>query len=204
MLTENQKEAFRKIKKKLKTEEGGLNAKQRGDFYYRMSKILKDELEGLNDLVFLLNELPDSYLEKIDLSEVTKSAMGLTEGLVKKIGPSPYASRDKEGKYHIYRHFKVDMSGKLPGVTQATASIDVVYEATVEEVQFFQRLTDHIILLEEMYRYNERPNEILTPEEMDKKVASIVKGRTYTATVVGLVSSPTEETAKTSRKEISQ
>ena len=196
MLTENQKEAFRKIKEKVKPEEGGLTAKQKGDFYFRMSKILKDDLEGLNGLTTLLNELPDSYLEKINLSKVTQFAMKLTEELVKKIGPSPYAARDGEGKYHIHRFYRVDMTDKLLGLTQATASIEVIYEASEEEVQFFRRLTEHTSRLEAMYQENERPNEILTPEEMEKSVTFATKGRPYKTMVMGLVGQPNEEAEK--------
>ena len=122
--------------------------------------------------------------------------MELTEKMVKEIGPSPFASRDQDGKYLIFRHLKVDLSGTLPGVTQAIADVEVVYERTEEEVQFFRRLIEHLTILEEIYRHNERPFEVFTTEEMEKKVASIVKGRPYNAKVIGLVTSPTEETRK--------
>lgn len=196
MLTQNQKEAFKKIKEKVAVEDGGLTAKQKGDFYYRMSKILKEELEGLSDLVFLLKELPDSYLEKINLPEVGECAMKLTEELVKKVGPSPYAARDEEGKYHIVRHFRVDMSGQFPGLTTATADYDISYEATKEEVEFFSHLRYHLVALEQIYESNERSYEVLTREELEKKILFVTKGRPYIPKIVGLVGSPTEETAK--------
>lgn len=190
MMTDKQKETFQKLK------DGKLNPKQKADFYYRMSKILKEELERITDITSLLDELPNSYLEKIDLRAAASTAMGLTEKLTEMLDPSPFAARDKDGKYHVFRHFRVDMSGKLRGVTQATADIDVIYEPTEEEVLFFRELTNHITKLEEMYLQNERPNELFTSDEFEKKVASIVKGRPYTAKVIGMFGSPTEETAK--------
>lgn len=190
MLTDRQKETFKDLK------DGKLTPKQKADFYYRMSNILKDNLEGLGDVAFLLNEIPASYLEKINLIAAATFAMNLTEKLTEMLDPSPFAAKDKDGKYHVFRHFRVDMSGKLRGVTQATADIDVVYEPTEEEVLFFRELAYHITKLEEMYQQNERPNELFTSDEFEKKVASIVKGRPYTAKLVGMVGSPTEETAK--------
>lgn len=190
MLTDRQKETFKDLK------EGKLTAKQKADFYYRMSNILKDNLEGLEEMAFLLNEIPNNYLEKIDHINAATTAMKLTEKLVKMVEPSPYAAKDENSKYHIYRHFRVDLSNKLQGLTQSVASVDVVYEPTDEEVRFFRLLMYHIVVLQEMYERNERPNEVFTLEELDKKIASIVKGRPFTKNIVGLVGTPTEETGR--------
>jgi hypothetical protein len=190
MLTDRQKETFKDLK------EGKLTPKQKADFYYRMSNILKDYLEGIEDVAFILNEIPASYLEKVNLIAAATFAMNLTEKLTEMLDPSPFASRDAAGKYHTYRHFRVDMSGELKGLTQTTADIEVVYEPTEEEVLFFRQLIYHITKMEEIYRQNERPNEVFTYREYEKKVASIVKGRPHMQTIVGVVGSPTEETAK--------
>ena len=190
MLTDKQEETFQKLKA------GELTASEKADFYYRLSGILKKELDGIGDLSRLLNEIPDSYLKKIDVRGAAIAAMKLTEKLVERVGPAPIAAKDQDGKYHVYRHFRVDMSGQLRGLTQSTVDIDVVYEPTKEEIQFFGQLMYHITRLEEIYRFNERPNEVFTPVELDKTVASIVKGRPYTSKIVGMVGSPTEETAK--------
>lgn len=190
MLTDRQKETFKELK------EGKLTAKQKADFYYRMSNILKDNLEGLEEMAFLLKEIPNNYLEKIDHITAATAAMKLTEKLVKMVEPSPFAARDESGKYHIYRHFKVDLSNELQGLTQSVASVDVAYEPTEEEMRFFRLLMYHIVVLQEMYERNERPNEVFTLEELDKKIASIVKGRPFTKNIVGMVGTPTEETAK--------
>ena len=170
MLTENQKEAFRKIKEKVKVESGGLNAKQRGDFYYRMSKILKEEIEGLNDLVFLLNELPDSYLEKIDLRDAALSAMDLTEKLTRMLAPSPIAAPDEKGIRHVFRHFMVELPNPFPGMQTATASIKATYEPTSEEIVFFNQFVGHIGKLEEIYDENEHDPHHYTSEEFNKQI----------------------------------
>lgn len=189
MLTKTQKESF----KKLKT--GELTANDRADFYYRTSKILKNELEGIGDLLYLLNELPDSHLKKINLPVVAALAMKLTEKLTEKVAPSPFAAKDNYGKYHVFRHFRVDMSGKLTGLTQATTDIELVYEPTEEEVRFFRDLILHVTNLEQIYLQNERPNEVFTSEDFEKKVASIVQGRPFTTKVIGIVGTPGKETA---------
>ncbi len=81
MLTDRQKETFKDLK------EGKLTPKQKADFYYRMSNILKDNLEGLEDVAFLLNEIPASYLEKINLIAAATSAMKFTEKLIETTNP---------------------------------------------------------------------------------------------------------------------
>lgn len=92
MLTDRQKETFKELK------EGKLTAKQKADFYYRMSNILKDNLEGLEEMAFLLKEIPDNYLEKINLIVAAISAMKLTEELIKKLDPPQVRKKNLVGK----------------------------------------------------------------------------------------------------------
>jgi hypothetical protein len=107
----------------------------------------------------------------------------------------PYASRDKEGKYHIFRHYMVNLAGTVPELGNATASVEMRYEATPEEVEFFRRLTDHIARLEEIYNTNERPNEILSLQEMDKRMKFAAHGRPYSCNVVDLTGFPVDHDA---------
>jgi len=158
MLTENQKEAFRKIKKKTKVEDGGLNAKQKGDFYYRMSKILKEDLGGLDDLVFLLNELPDSYLEKINLSETADSAMRLMEKLVDKVNPTVIVN----GK--AVQIFKIKRPSFVPGINEFIVNVKVTYTPTNEGKCFLDRLANHIKRMEATTSPT-KDSHIYTPEE---------------------------------------
>lgn len=93
MLTENQKKTFQELK------EGKLTAKQRTDFYYRMSKILKNELERIEEMTCLLNELPDVYLEKVDFTNTIAAAMELTETLLKKLDPPQIRAKHTKNQY---------------------------------------------------------------------------------------------------------
>jgi hypothetical protein len=77
MLTDIQKETFGKLKE--------LSPKQKADFYYRMSNILKNYLEGLDEAVYLLDKIPNSYLEKIDLQKATAKSMLLSEAMLKQL-----------------------------------------------------------------------------------------------------------------------
>ena len=62
MLTYKQEETFQRLK------EGKLTASQKADFYYRLSGILKKDLEGRNYLSRLLHEIPPKgILKKINL-----------------------------------------------------------------------------------------------------------------------------------------
>lgn len=80
MLTDTQKKTFKDLNDGKK-----LSPKQKADFYYRMSNILKDKLEDTKYAMYLLNVLPDSYLEKIDLSDAATSSMQLSETILKKM-----------------------------------------------------------------------------------------------------------------------
>ena len=143
MLTENQKEAFRKIKEKIKLEDGGLNAKQKGDFYYRMSKILKDELEGLKDLAFLLDELPDSYMRKIDFRDVVIAAMKLTEELVQRIDPWPVGEH-VDGEMRAFRVFGNSIPTSPQQEPGKCTLESFSYTASQEEIDLHQRLKFHL------------------------------------------------------------
>ena len=97
MLTDTQKGTLLKLK------DGKLTPKQKADFYYRMSNILKKELEGLDDVLLLLEEIPDTYLEKISLQNTAAPAMKLATKILEKVGlphvrrkGMPYKAKDVE------------------------------------------------------------------------------------------------------------
>ena len=81
MLTDKQEETFQKLNA------GKLTASEKADFYYRLSGILKKDLEGLKDLSRLLDEIPKGNLKKINLMDAATTAMELTEKLIKKLNP---------------------------------------------------------------------------------------------------------------------
>lgn len=172
-----------------------LKDRRLNDFYAR--KALSRWLDSIEDINLILSTLPP---EQLDRNEILKADMVLglfkiVEKLSEMLDPSPYASRDVEGKYHIYRRFMVNLAGSIPTLGDATASVEVCYEASAEEVKFFQRLTDHISILETMYLQNERPNEILSTREMEKRIKFAVKGRPYKSRVSGLTGFPVDTDA---------
>ena len=79
MITDAQEETLKKL------EAGKLSPKQKADFYYRMSNILKNYLEGLNEAAYLLDAIPDSYLEKINLQGAAAKSMLLCEAMMKQL-----------------------------------------------------------------------------------------------------------------------
>lgn len=173
--------------------DGKLEPKQKADFYFKMAKIVERELGRLDEITDLLEIIPESYLKKIDSSKASISAMKLTERLVEATDPSPYASRDAEGKYHVFRHFRLDLKGSLPRSVGATVGIDLVYEPTDAERLLFSRLIDHIVKLQEIYQNNESPFETFTPAELKKKIDSIVKGREYVTQLSSVTAVPSKE-----------
>jgi len=150
MISKPQQEMFDKIKA------DSLTAKQKGDFYYRMSKVLKNKLDELETISYLLDAIPLAYQDKIDLRIPAMHAMDITEKLVERLDPaypSPIIKDSKgnecdireappEGEEwnfvgrRVVRHFTVNMKSYLPGVADADATIKTSYEPAEEEVAF--------------------------------------------------------------------
>lgn len=158
MLTDKQEQTFQELKA------GKLTASEKADFYYRLSGILKKDLEGLKDLSRLLDEIPESYLEKINRSDAAIIAMGLTEKLVEKLDPVPISPKDDGGR-QIFRHFKV--KAPFPGIVDATTRVKVRCDATEEEITLFNRLTQHIGALEGIIRSSEYDPHTYSYEEFN-------------------------------------
>jgi hypothetical protein len=160
MLTDNQRKTFQDI------QEGKLNPKQKGDFYYRMSKILKEELEGLDDASRLLDELPESYLEKIDFEKIAVFATGLTEKLIEKRSPSqaipamldliesillqldpwPIGEHEEGGSWA----FKIygNTASECPTIEPGKCIIfSISRNASDDEIELHRRLKDHFNLV---------------------------------------------------------
>jgi hypothetical protein len=184
MLSTTQRETFQKIK-----EGGGLTAKQKGDFYYRMSKILKDELEGLNDLVFLLNELPDSYMKnKIDFKKVAVDAMGLTEKLIDMLDPPAI----REDNHQAKQRFRVDLASALPGFPSTIAIYKAFYSPSKEEIDFSHRLLCHTQRLKEILTGGQLP-KLYSVREFDMILSDLRKKRDFRIEEQGLVKTPSKE-----------
>jgi len=183
MLNSKQRETFQKIK------EGGLTAKQKGDFYYRMSKILKDELEGLNDLVFLLNELPDSYMKnKIGFEKAAVDAMGLTEKLIDMLDPPAIREDDHQAK----QRFRVDLASALPGFPSTVAMYKASYSPSEEEIAFSHRLSCHTQRLKEILTGGQYP-KLYSVREFDMILSNLRKNRDFRIEEQGLVKIPSKE-----------
>ncbi|MGD0950915.1 MAG: hypothetical protein ABR985_00705 [Methanotrichaceae archaeon] len=184
MLTKSQQNKFDKIRK------GELKPKKKGDFYYRMSKILAKRLDELETTSFLLSEIPESYQspEKIDIIKAAIRAMKLTEELVERLEPafvspilkdddgneSDYKSPRKDGKHRqrvgsrIIRRYKVNAKSYLRGLTDGTATFKVSYEPSKEEIDFLNRLTDHQSKLDGIRAKSERDSQVFSYKNLLK------------------------------------
>lgn len=160
---------------------------------FRVRKYVKDSLKNLDEIIWILDTLPENQVSKIFAYEDAYRLFKLTEKVVAVLGPSPIAAADEKGKHHVFRHFKVDLSNRLSGLTKSMVGVDVVYEPSDEEVKFFRELEDHITELEATYQRNERPSGVFTSEELEQKIASIVKRRPYTANVVSVATDQCQE-----------
>jgi len=134
----------RKIKLQM-LKDDKLKPQQKADFYYKMAKILERELSRLDELSMLLEATPDSYLEKIDFTEIATSAMKLTEILIQKAKPATIAQELTDGSLQAERKYTVELGNALPGLKKATIDLSITYKPTQEERRFYRRLREHQI-----------------------------------------------------------
>jgi len=133
MLTDRQKETFKDLK------EGKLTAKQKADFYYRMSNILKDSLEGLEDLSLILKEISYGGLEKIDLAAAAISAMKLTEVLLQLRDPWSIGAHE-DGEARAFRSWGFILPAGKP---EDCAIHSISRMVTDEDIKFYLSLRKH-------------------------------------------------------------
>jgi hypothetical protein len=190
MISKPQQKMFDKIKA------GSLTAKQKGDFYYRMSKVLKKRLDELETILYLLDEIPESYQsqDKMDLRKAAINAMDITDKLIERLDPafiSPII-KDRDGNEcdyrehvegarregsRVIRHFNVDMKSYLPGITNGRATIKVSYEPTDEEIEFIRRINEHQYKIDEIRNNSERPHRLYSAKEFNDIVIPKLKAR---------------------------
>ncbi|MFZ2472773.1 MAG: hypothetical protein WAW52_12650 [Methanothrix sp.] len=210
-LTKRQMKMFEKINRDLtsKSDEKELTSKEKCDFYCRMSKILTKKLDELEKISCLLDEVPLSYQNKIDLMGPAINAMDIIEKLVKRLDPA-YPSpiiRDSKGNEcdireappegeewnfvgrRVVRHFTVDMKSYLPGVEDTDAVIETCYEPSSDEVAFLHRLTDHQWKLERIREESTHNHKRLAVEEFREVILPKLekRGTNFKARVVCIV-----------------
>lgn len=174
VLTETQKETLDKLK------EGKLSPKQRSDFYYRMSKILKQEIEGLEDISLLIDELPESYLEKIDLREAAIRAMKLTEKLIKKTRPAlTYSTpNDKNDKFVAVRNYWVDFGSLIQGLEQYPYKIKVTFKPTKEDIEYFRKVLEYLMhSSDRIYNFSFDNKAVFKIDDLNKVLSELPEKR---------------------------
>jgi hypothetical protein len=210
-LTKHQREMFEKINRDLTNPSNGkeLSSKEKCDFYFRMSKILTKKLNELETISCLLDEVPLSYQNKINLMRPAMHAMDITEKLVKRLDPaypSPIIkdSKGSECDVHeappdgeewnfvgrrIIRYFNIDMKSYLPGVADACSIIKTSYEPTDEEVAFLHKLTGHQRKLEEIREESSHPHREYSHKEFKDVILPALRkrGKNFSARTISTV-----------------
>jgi hypothetical protein len=161
-----------------------------------MSKVLKKRLDELETILYLLDEIPESYQsqDKMDLRKAAINAMDITDKLIERLDPAfnipYYQDRDgnecdyrehvegarREGS-RVIRHFNVDMKSYLPGITNGRATIKVSYEPTDEEIEFIRRINEHQYKIDEIRNNSERPHRLYSAKEFNDIVIPKLKAR---------------------------
>lgn len=125
-----------------------VDPREKANYYYRKSLTLKRRFEECEDSCMLLDTLPESYLEKIDLHKAAMCAMELTEKLVKLTEPSIlHGTADAP---EVYKRLAVEIDNPLPGISEeikTDARITISYKPSQEEIEVFERLKDHVYRL---------------------------------------------------------
>lgn len=192
MISKPQQTMFEKIAR------GELTAKQKGDFYYRMSKVLQNKLDELETISYLLDAIPLSYQDqdKMNIRKAAICSMKVVDELIKRLDPafiSPII-KDKEGRecdyrdHHegarrvgnrIIRRFNVDMKSYLPGITEGRATIKVSYEPTEEEFELIHQITEHQYKIEQIRDDSERPARVYSSKEFLESLKPKLESRGF-------------------------
>lgn len=172
MLTVKQKEELLKLK------EGKLTPKQKADFYYRLSKILKNEVEStIKEIGLLIDEIPDSYLKKIDFYTTAIDSLALLEKLVERLEPAP-AFGLNEG-LRVIREFRVEVDNPLPNIAISQDDIPIIafvrvtYEPTIAEVEFLNKLKKFVDNIERIIDYSTKDFRNYKSEDFNKKLKKL-------------------------------
>ena len=142
MLTVKQKAVFQDLR------QGKLTAKQKADFYYRISMIFKAEAEStIKEMSMLLDEIPDTYLEKIDFYAMANDSMELLEKLLINLEPAPVFGDGEEKE--VIRRFRVEVDNPIPDVIlngdyKPIAVVTATYRPNESETEFIERLKNFV------------------------------------------------------------
>ena len=164
MLTNPQRARLDSLKK------GELTPQEKADLYYRVSKNIKKTLtHSIKDTVELLDELPESYLSKIDFYEAAINALNLIENLICRLEPAPRAGD------RVIRNFRVQVDNPLPGVAlcegePSIAHVTVTYKPNDSEIKLLNKLTRVKEHIEGSLELNKNNITNYTEEEFKNKV----------------------------------
>ena len=162
MLTSAQRNMLDELK------HGKLTPQQKADFYYRVSKNMKNTLtRSIKETVELLDELPESYLAKIDFYEAAINTLNLIEKLIIRLEPV------KRPGGTVFRNFRVEVDNPLPGVVlcdeePSIAHVTVTYEPNDSEVKLLNKLIKVKERIEESTEVFGNDFRNYTPEEFNK------------------------------------
>lgn len=139
MLTRVQMRTFQDLK------DGKLTPKQKADFYYRVSKILKNNLKSIKEMAIWLDELPDSYLEKIEFYAAATDSLVLLEKLLDHL--ELYPAVELGEKHRVLLQLKVEVDNPLPNVmlnegNKVVANVTLSYEPAESEIKLSEELRD--------------------------------------------------------------
>lgn len=146
MMTDTQKETLKDLKN------GKLNPKQKADFYYRMSNILRAYLDGIDEAVHLLNEIPDSYLKKIDFAVSAVNTMHLCEMILQKMSLSTVEADFNKTTIEAVKKFDLGEGNlKLPDdMPHEVKGCSIHRDLTESEAEITRRTIEHVRELEEL------------------------------------------------------
>jgi hypothetical protein len=150
---------------------------------YRARKYVKNYLKDLEEILWILDTLPETQISKLFTYNDVYQLFDLTEKLVKKLGPSPVAAPDENGIRHVFRHFNVELTDPFQGMKSATARVKVTYEPASDETVFFNRFTGHIMALEGIYDNNEHAPHTYKIDEFNEQILKPLQATKKNVTV---------------------
>jgi hypothetical protein len=147
----------------------GVTARRRADIVHRFTGKLNDRLDGLNDINYLINELPDSSIKNTVSKEHLFSAFKLVENLLEILYPIYLRGIGNEDLKYVKTYSIKDIKG-LRGMMYYSKEMNKNDSNNIERVRITFPATEYEIEIHnEMEKHKNIVNNIIYGLRKEKK-----------------------------------
>jgi hypothetical protein len=173
MLTENQRKLIAERK-------GGKDKEGRGEWKtgdYALRQALKSRLDSIEDILEILDVLPDKQIQNIITPKQMINFLKVLEKLLA-LCPPIEVKTDENGNMRAVRYFQVDMASRLRGLNNAVTGAHVSYPATEDETEFWDEFRYmYLFVFKNIMEYIEHDPKAYTRKEFNNIMKPLIESR---------------------------